>query len=490
MWKLKTAASAGGQTPAAGDTIRVYDAGTTTLVSGLVEPKLTNPQPISNPIVVAGDFWGFQCPDSRLIDVWWEEGNRYLLQGVPVRHLSLDLGTAAYRDVGTQPGNLLEIDAEGGIPLTEIDLETADKYKVAGQPLLNVERVGPLAPVQSVNGLTGAVITNTTEYPNIPRRVYFVYGDSSDGGTTPDATTQASINALVAAGIPTNNIRWLYEVDDGSGGTLIVQSIAGGGTIDNVTLSLAGGVLSVNSMSGGGTVDNVVLTNASGGTLSVANLAGGGTIDNITLVLAGGLLSVDSMSGGGTIDNVTLVEQGGGEPTYYINEEFNNTLGVFSLVSGSVNYDSNRLVVAGTYRGEIEIPRSFSVELDSDFSVVDGIDAILRVLLSDLPGSLNPDRLQFQITCSGGDSDYEIPSYLGISLLVGITTVATYNGPFSASGIFRLDVFENGTINGYIDNILRFSWNNSGIQTFNNIEIFKGGVGGSIYLDSFKAFPI
>lgn len=45
-----------------------------------------------------------------------------------------------------------------------------------------------------------------------PRYTWWVFGDSTDGGTTPDATTQASINALIAAGIPETNIRWLYEV--------------------------------------------------------------------------------------------------------------------------------------------------------------------------------------------------------------------------------------------------------------------------------------
>lgn len=69
MWKLKTAASPGGQTPALGHTIRVYDHGTTNLVAGLVEPEIVNPQPISNPITVSGEFWGFQCPDPDAVAV-------------------------------------------------------------------------------------------------------------------------------------------------------------------------------------------------------------------------------------------------------------------------------------------------------------------------------------------------------------------------------------------------------------------------------------
>ena len=52
--------------------------------------------------------------------------------------------------------------------------------------------------------------TYAQELTAIPRKVHFVYGGSSDGGATPDATTQASIDALTALSIPLTNIRWIY----------------------------------------------------------------------------------------------------------------------------------------------------------------------------------------------------------------------------------------------------------------------------------------
>ena len=52
--------------------------------------------------------------------------------------------------------------------------------------------------------------TVAQELVAVPRKVHFVYGGSPDAGVTPDATTQASIDALLAINIPIENIRWIY----------------------------------------------------------------------------------------------------------------------------------------------------------------------------------------------------------------------------------------------------------------------------------------
>jgi hypothetical protein len=52
--------------------------------------------------------------------------------------------------------------------------------------------------------------TYAQELTIVPRTVYFVYGGSGDGGATPDATTQVSIDALTTLNVPIENIRWIY----------------------------------------------------------------------------------------------------------------------------------------------------------------------------------------------------------------------------------------------------------------------------------------
>jgi hypothetical protein len=162
-----------------------------------------------------------------------------------------------------------------------------------------------------------------------PRHVFWVYGDSTDGGTTPDATTQASIDALIAAGVPEANIRWLYIQD---GNTFSIADLASGTTFDGITLTLSHGVFAIDGMASPTTFDNVVITEQgnpefvvadltsissfdgvtlvlAGGTLSVNDAALSTTLGNITLTLAGGPFTVADMSSGSTFDNVTITEQ-------------------------------------------------------------------------------------------------------------------------------------------------------------------------------------
>ncbi|NCN42373.1 hypothetical protein GW916_14135 [bacterium] len=76
--------------PQQGDTIKVYETGTTVLVEGLTdstsaESTLTNPFTIPPTI-----SWGFEPPSSVRVDIWWEEGNMYLITDANVRDSAKD----------------------------------------------------------------------------------------------------------------------------------------------------------------------------------------------------------------------------------------------------------------------------------------------------------------------------------------------------------------------------------------------------------------
>ena len=116
---------------------------------------------------------------------------------------------------------------------------------------------------------------------NVERRVYWVYGDSTDGGTTPDTTTQASIDALVAAGIPEANIRWLYEVP--SANVFVIGPLTSAVTIDNVVLVIESGEFVVADMTSSVTADNITISETGGGTFIIQEVTSATTIDNITI---------------------------------------------------------------------------------------------------------------------------------------------------------------------------------------------------------------
>ena len=140
---------------------------------------------------------------------------------------------------------------------------------------------------------------------NVPRRVYWVYGDSTDGGTTPDATTQASIDALVAAGIPEANIRWLYEVSVASG-TFTIADMAAASNVDNIVLVQASGDFTIDGLTSASSIDVITLTTEN--TFIIAPLDSATTIDQITLVLASGEFTVNAVTSSVTIDNITITD--------------------------------------------------------------------------------------------------------------------------------------------------------------------------------------
>lgn len=106
-----------------------------------------------------------------------------------------------------------------------------------------------------INGMMTEIYS--TSIGLIPRLVFWVYGDSTDGGTTPDSTTQTSIDTLLAAGIQSANIRWLYT----AGNSLVIAPMNVSVTMDNITITNAtGGTLSIDEMLCLVSMDNIVIT--------------------------------------------------------------------------------------------------------------------------------------------------------------------------------------------------------------------------------------
>lgn len=78
--------------PAGGDTIYVYETGTTVTVSPIFSPDSIGAT-LSNPFTVPVDgFYGFEPPDNGRVDIWWEEGARFIMEDVNVRDIYLDSG--------------------------------------------------------------------------------------------------------------------------------------------------------------------------------------------------------------------------------------------------------------------------------------------------------------------------------------------------------------------------------------------------------------
>lgn len=70
--------------PTEGDSVYVYDTGTTTEVASLVDlDGSALSQPITVPALNA--FWGFDTPDDRQVDVYWVEGTRNLVEKAVVK---------------------------------------------------------------------------------------------------------------------------------------------------------------------------------------------------------------------------------------------------------------------------------------------------------------------------------------------------------------------------------------------------------------------
>ena len=88
-FKLRVGAS---NMPVGGHTVRVYETGTTNLVSPLFTPDSVAAT-LSNPFTVPVEGWyGFEPPNNNRIDVYWDEGARLILEDANVRDIYLDSG--------------------------------------------------------------------------------------------------------------------------------------------------------------------------------------------------------------------------------------------------------------------------------------------------------------------------------------------------------------------------------------------------------------
>lgn len=76
--------------PEEGDTIRVWEAGTETLVTGLTDGA---GNALTNPVTVTADAKGFlsiEPPSSDRVDVYWDEVAYYLIASVNLRDSHID----------------------------------------------------------------------------------------------------------------------------------------------------------------------------------------------------------------------------------------------------------------------------------------------------------------------------------------------------------------------------------------------------------------
>lgn len=141
-----------------------------------------------------------------------------------------------------------------------------------------------------------------------PRHVWMVYGDSTDGGTTPDTATQASIDALEAAGVPSDNIRWLYIVL----GAFTINTMNIASTMESVAISLATAQFTADDMSIAVTSDAVAITLQGGSSTFVADdMDSSVTSDGVTIILTAAQFTADDMNSSVTSDGVTITEDAG-----------------------------------------------------------------------------------------------------------------------------------------------------------------------------------
>lgn len=90
--------------PVATDTITVYEAGTSNVVSGLTD---LSGSPLSNPLTVpSSGQYGFEPPSSDKVDIYWNQQSSYIVQNVNVRDITLDLSDMAYKSSRTTCKNI------------------------------------------------------------------------------------------------------------------------------------------------------------------------------------------------------------------------------------------------------------------------------------------------------------------------------------------------------------------------------------------------
>ena len=140
--------------PNTGDTIHVYNTGTTVHVSGLAD---LDGNPLSNPFTVpVADFWGFEPPHNDQVDLWWVEGDRFV---VAKARLGGD-GVEGYQWIAPVTAAAISYDAEDRV---QILAETVEG--------------DPRATEYTYNG-DGLLVTAVTTYRGLSRTETYSY----DGG--------------------------------------------------------------------------------------------------------------------------------------------------------------------------------------------------------------------------------------------------------------------------------------------------------------------
>lgn len=287
--------------PAVGDTVSVYDAGTANLATPLTT---LGGGAQGNPITVPNDtHWGFEPPDSRLLDVWWHEGSVYL-----AKNTRLD---SAYQAVQAHLGgydhDILTTIAED------------DQF---------------LASLGIYLGATEPDLTTLASF-RATRTGYWAWIDTS----AEVAKNLLAVQNLVSASGIDNVVLSL------TGGTLTVQGLASTSGIDNVTLTNPeSSELVVQNLSSTSAISNVTLVQAHGD-LVVAGMASTSSLDNVTLVLKHGVLTVSNMSSASSLDNVVITESGG--TPLVVSDNFNRangSLGSNWSVTGELAISSNKVI--------------------------------------------------------------------------------------------------------------------------------------------------
>jgi hypothetical protein len=223
--------------PAAGDVVRVYNAGTTTLTPNLTAAT-TAGGPISNPITVpASGFWGFEPPDGRRLDVYWVNGARNLIADTILEgHIhenkpAVDqLGQA--NNLPTWAGQPWPGTAGSGDMAKSIYDPKAGNRQVAFENELHGHtQKSTLDKITEANNLP---LWNEADWPGIvggaaiveqlqniqPGTSWTITGPKEVGSDPPvmGASTQQMVNWFVARGVPTSNILWNVVGEEGVGG--------------------------------------------------------------------------------------------------------------------------------------------------------------------------------------------------------------------------------------------------------------------------------
>lgn len=128
-------------TGVASATIHVYETGTTTHATGLVDLDGNAIDNTAGFAVPSDDFWGFSPADYEKYDVYWEEEDKYLVKNAVLRDLSLDV---SFESPMTGPITIPEVSAKASftpaIPNFNGTL-TGEKWRIGSQMHIHVRGV-------------------------------------------------------------------------------------------------------------------------------------------------------------------------------------------------------------------------------------------------------------------------------------------------------------------------------------------------------------